>query len=144
VGQRKKAVPRKAPKRAEIWYAAHAIMYFATGASQKTFVVWEDVYLVKARTRPAALKRAIALARAACTEDETLRVNGRRAKMVFAGIRKMLWCAAAPYDPGPSRSPQVTKLYDGVEATFSAFVVRGRERLRKLARGAAVSVRYDE
>lgn len=130
---------RMAAKR--IWFAAHALFYFKLKkGKQTTFTVMENVYLVHARNGNEARSRAEALAQAEAVADDSLTVDGKPAVMVFAGLRKILWCAADPSRPG---GPEVEKVYDGIEATYSTFTVQGRRELKALLEGKRATVAYE-
>lgn len=125
------------------WFAAHVILYFdQLRRRQATFVVWENVYLVFARTGREAARKAEARGRAECIEDDTLEVGGKPARLVFGGVRKVISCAADPEAKDGVLTSDVSVLYSGVEATFSKFVVRGRSKLRSLIAGRKTSVEY--
>ncbi|XXF79109.1 DUF4288 domain-containing protein [Myxococcaceae bacterium GXIMD 01537] len=124
-----------------IWYAASVILYFRLKKGrQRHFPVWENVYLIKARGAAEARERAEALGRSE-TAQEGIELNGKPAELVFGGVRKLVSCAADPSVPGEST---VTKLYDGVEATYSTFVAKSRADLEKLIKGESVSAVYEE
>jgi len=115
---------------AKIWYAASVLLAFKLErGKQARLPVWENVYLIQANSPAEARKRAEALGRAEAGQ-EVVELEGKPARVVFAGVRKILTCAANPARPGPST---VSKLHDGMEAN-----------LRKLVRGEAVSVVYEE
>ena len=138
---RPKAKP-KAKKEPPRWWAAHVVLYLKESrARQATFLAEENVYLVRARGEAEARKRGASLGRAECVPDNSLRVNGRPAKIVFGGVRRVTWCAADPRSE--TKWPWVRKLRPGVEATFSTFVVRSRSDLDALIEGRSVSVRYE-
>ena len=123
------------------WYAASVIMYVRLKSGrQRTFPVDENVFLVSARSFEDARERAEELGRAA-EGQEGLRWNGRPAEMVFGGVRKVVSCAADPAVPGES---EVIKLYDGVEATYSSFLVKGRSELEALIQGKPAAVLYED
>jgi hypothetical protein len=118
------------------WFAGHVILYFKEARRrQTTFVVWENVYLILARTLREAAKKAEALGRAECIDQGSLKVNGKPARMAFGGVRKVISCAANPMAKDGVLTSQVPLLYSGVEATFSQFLVRGRKNLRSLIAG---------
>jgi hypothetical protein len=124
------------------WYAAHVVLYheFREGP-QEEYPVMENVYLVHAGTEDEAFAKAEKRGRSDCVEDESLTVNGRPARLVFGGVRKLISCAAAPESPGPST---VETIEDGVEATYSFLVVSSRKELDALIKGEPVQVLYEE
>lgn len=117
------------------WYAAHAIMYVEfKGGRQTEFPVWENVLLVGARSVGEAMKRARRRAREDTGDARGSMVwDGRPARWRYGGIRKLIECQS------PEDRPQ-----SGTEITYSEFLVKGRDGLRKLTRGDAMSVRYCE
>jgi uncharacterized protein DUF4288 len=124
------------------WYAAHVVLYheFREG-SQEEYPVMENVYLVHAANEDEALAKAEKRGRSACVEDESLTVDGRPARLVFGGVRKLISCASAPESPGPSTAEVIE---DGVEATYSFLVVSSRKELDALIKGEPVQVLYEE
>lgn len=128
-----------------MWFAGHVLLYFDEGRrKQAAFIVWENVYLVFARTPRDAAKKAEALGRAECGEQGELEVDGRPARLAFGGVRKVISCAADPAAKDGGRTSRVALLYSGVEATFSEFLVRGKKRLRSLIAGRPTSVEYQK
>jgi hypothetical protein len=139
------AARKKSTTRTGKWFAGHVILYFDQGRRrQATFVVWENVYLVFARTGRQAAKKVEALGRAECVEDDSLTVGGKPARLVFGGVRKVLSCAADPAAKDGGLTSDVPVMYSGVEATFSEFVVRGRNKLRALIAGRPISLEYQK
>jgi hypothetical protein len=123
------------------WCAASVILVvqFKSGR-QRTFPVWENVYLIAARSTEEARRRAEALGRAE-ENLEGLTWKGKPAKMVFGGVRKVVFCAA---DPAVRGGHAVTKLYDGVELTYSSMMLKSAADLDALIRGKPVTVVYEE
>ncbi len=124
------------------WYAASAVMYFQLkDEPQDEFYIWENVYLVEAPDAAQARQKAEALGKLEEGDDDnTLTWNGKPARMVFGGIRKLLTCAPSLL----SRTGDNEKIEDGMEATYSAFTVSSREKLDALIRGESVEVIYEE
>jgi hypothetical protein len=124
------------------WYAASVVMYFQLqNEPQSEFYIWENVYLVEAPDAASARVKAEALGRLEEGDDDgTLTWNGKPARQVYGGIRKLLSCAPSL----TGRSADNSRLEDGMEATFSAFTVEGREQLDAFIRGAPVKVIYEE
>ena len=129
--------------RKKTWYAASVVMFFRLKSGrQKKFSAWENVYLIASNSPEEAMVRAEELGQgSASTSDEGVTWGGKPADIVFGGVRKLLTCAA---DPASGEMSPVTKLHDGVEATYSTFTVKSRAELDALIRGDAVSVLYDE
>lgn len=125
----------------KIWYAASVIMFVRLEKGrQRRFPVHENIFLIAARSVDEARKRAEELGRAE-EEPRGLEWNGRPAAMLFGGVRKIVSCSANPAVPGPS---EVTKLSDGVEATYSTFLVKSRKELTALIQGRATALIYEE
>lgn len=123
------------------WYAASVIMYIQLKEGrQRSFPVHENVFLIAARSFDEARIRAEELGRAE-ESHKGLTLNGRPAVMLFGGVRKVVSCTANPAVPGPS---EVTKLYDGVEATYSGFLVKSRKELTALIEGRPAALIYEE
>jgi hypothetical protein len=118
-------------------------MYFQLKGArrQRTFTIFENVYLVRARSVVEARKKARGHARWAASVEDAITVNGVSAKTMFAGLRKVVLCAG---DPQTSKPDRVHRVYDGIEATYSRYRVVGRDRLNALVRGQPVSVKYEE
>lgn len=123
------------------WYAASLIYVFKlrTG-KQKRFSVWEDVCLVEASSGAVAQRKAERLGKAREDDDQTWEVGGRPARLVFAGVRKVLTIAnpvsGPSLDAGPPRH--------GTEVTFSTFILKSKRDLDKLVSGRSVPVIYEE
>ncbi|WP_157758568.1 DUF4288 domain-containing protein [Cystobacter fuscus] len=128
--------------KAKTWYAASVVLFFRLKSGrQRKFTVWENVYLIAARTPAEALARAEERGRQATDPQDEITWNGKPAEIVFGGIRKLITCAA---DPILSNQALVTRLHDGVEATYSSFTVNSKAELDALIRGESVAVLYDE
>jgi hypothetical protein len=126
------------------WFAVSAILYFRIKKSsrQANYLVWENVYLVRAESANTARRRASFYARAAAGDDGgDLIVNGRPATLVFGGVRKVVECLG---DPTSFRPNVVKAIHDGVEATYSAFLVRGKSDLLRLIHGKPTKIVYKE
>jgi hypothetical protein len=119
------------------WFAAHAVMYFKRKEGpQEHFSVWENVLLVEARDGEDAMAKAEARAR----EDEgdssgSLVWGGHPARLVFAGIRKLLTVA---------HEAAGDVIGHGDEVTYSEFEVADEAAVRALAAGEEVSLKYVE
>jgi hypothetical protein len=117
------------------WYAAHAIMYFQlTDGPQDNFQVWENIFLIEATDSKEGYEKARALARREEGDDKgSLRVGDRPATLVFGGIRKLVSVS----HEGPD-----DQLGHGDEVTYSEFVVKDRDALRRLIEDADIDVNY--
>lgn len=115
------------------WYAAHAILFaqFKEGKQTK-FPVWENLLLVKARTEAEAFKKAEKRARQDEGDDGgSFRWDGKPARWVFAGIRKLTLCQDADERPD-----------DGTEISYQEMLVESEASIQKLVAGQEVVVRY--
>ena len=125
-----------------VWYAVHVINYFRLRKRiEKSYLVFENVYVVRARSFEEARIRGEQYGREdAAVEDQTT-INGVPARQIFGGVRKIVACAARA---GAPQGPEVVRMQDGVEATYSRFIVNGQGRLRALLRGKRVAAIYEE
>ena len=122
-----------------MWYAAHIVMAirYENPDDQHDYPVWENVVLVRADSDEKALQKADCLGRS--EEDdgsEGLRWQGKPARWVFAGVRKLIECRT-PDDPQD-------RLRTGTEVTYSQMVLDSREALEKFVNGEPVPVLYEE
>jgi hypothetical protein len=117
------------------WFAAHLILYVEFKKHrQKSYPIWENVVLIHAESE----EEAFAKARKRGQEQEgdsgdDFTWDGKPAKWVFAGVRKLTTCEDAEDRPG-----------DGTEITFTEMRVRSREAIGKLLDGVPVGVQYTE
>lgn len=126
--------------RSKTWYAVSVIMYVKRASTrQRIFPVFENVFLVSATSPGEALRRGQVIGRREASAGE-LSWNGRAARLVFGGVRKVVACA-----PNPARrgSSFVRSLHEGVEATYSQFAVAGEANLRLLIRGGRTRLTYE-
>lgn len=120
------------------WYTASVIMLFEyEDGNQDDFPVWENVYLIEASDAEVAIKKASLYAKKDEGDDSgSLIVNGRRAKRVFKGIRKLLSVVNLNDDDDiPS---------DGAEVAFSDFLLKSEVDLKDLIDGKKVDLQYME
>lgn len=124
------------------WYAAHVVLYHELREGpQEEYPVMENVYLVHAVNEDEAFAKAERRGHSACVEDESLTVEGRPARLVFGGVRKLISCATPTESSGPSTAEAIE---DGVEATYSFLRVSSRKELDDLIKGEPVQVLYEE
>jgi hypothetical protein len=117
------------------WYAAHIIMFFKyRQGRQRSFPVWENIVLVRARSADEAFAKAEQLGRddEAC-EDESLTWAGHPAKIVFAGVRKLVECVDPDQRPG-----------NGTEVTYNEMHLPSEKAVYQLATGDRSNVTLDE
>ncbi|MBE0416222.1 MAG: DUF4288 domain-containing protein [Coriobacteriia bacterium] len=119
------------------WYAAHTVLFleYTDGGPQDEYVMWENVYLVAADTDEQAQIRATEYARNDEDSDGShgTVVEGRPARWVFAGIRKLIACVDSDSRPD-----------DGTEVTYSTFSVQTQDELDAFVSGKPVQVSYLE
>ena len=121
------------------WFAVHVCMYFSLGGrAQASVPIWENVFLVLARGPGDAKRKGERIGRG---EQLMSGVTwaGKPAQLLFAGVRKVVSCAAASSQAGSS---DVFAIHSGVEATYSEFRVR-KSDLKRLLRGKSVKVTID-
>src|SRR5262245_16370125 len=77
------------------WFTAHVIMSLRLkDEAQRQFPVWENIVLVWAKTEREAFAKAEAYGREEEGDDDgSLRWDGKPARWVFAGVRKLVECA---------------------------------------------------
>jgi len=127
-----------------LWYAAHAVYVFELlRGRQSTFTVVENVLLVRARSRKAGLAAAIRVGRREDSVDPTLTIDGRPARQKFLGIRKIVSCAADPFD-NSSADGLVGTIRSGTEATYLTYRVSSRADLARIMRGKEAEVVFEE
>jgi hypothetical protein len=119
------------------WYSAHVVLYvkFKRGA-QRTYPVYEVVYLIGARFEGAALKKARAFGKR--LEGGDFLWDGRPSTWVLAGIRKLNPVAYKGY------SKRLEPLASGDELTFETLRVATRRQLRAFVSGRPVRVLYED
>ena len=128
----------------KLWCAAHAVYVFELlSGRQRTFTVVENILLIRAGSSKAALAAATRMARREQSNDPTLTVDGKAARQRFFGIRKVVSCAADPFDR-TSTDGLVKTIRSGVEATYLNYRVEGRRALKQLMSGLEVKAVLEE
>ena len=123
-----------------MWYCAHAIFYFELiNDPQESFLVHENIYLISAPNVKAARIRAekIACENEDLSEDGHLELNDKKARYVYAGIRKVV-----DIEPRPVTDDCLG--FDGIEISYSVFEVDSHTHVKLLADGEMVNVLYRE
>ncbi len=117
------------------WYSAHLILYVKLkDQPQRSFTVWENIVLIKAPTEEDAFAKATRRGQQEEGDDDgSFRWEGKPARWVFAGIRKLTLCDDPEQRPG-----------DGTEVSYLELEVDSEQALSKLVRGDVVSVKYTE
>ncbi|HYO53670.1 DUF4288 domain-containing protein [Archangium sp.] len=128
------------------WYAASVIEYVELiDEPQEEYSVWENVYLFHADDADAAQALAEKHGHeSSAGASEGMTFNGKPARLVFGGVRKLISCAPNPFPFKPGASPEVETIENGVEATYSSFLVSSKADLDALVRGEPVRVLYEE
>jgi hypothetical protein len=117
------------------WYAAHLVLYFKRkNRRQKSFPVWENIVLVRARNPDEAFAKADRRGREELQGDDgTIRWNGHPVEMVFAGVRKIVLCQDEHRRPA-----------DGTEVSYTEMVFSSEAAIRRLVDGDSVTVTIDD
>jgi hypothetical protein len=107
------------------------IQYFKyRQGKQRSFLVWENVVLVRAANSEEAYAKAEKMGREEeAMDDPSLRIGNHPAKMVFAGVRKVVECLDCDRRPG-----------DGTEVSYTEMELRSEAAIRRLVAGDAVAV----
>ena len=109
---------------------------FQDGVQDK-YPAWENVLLIEALSVEEAYSKAEHYGREdESSQDELLTWEGRPARLVFGGVRKVIEIRNASErrdEPG-----------DGAEITYSQFDLDSEESLSKLIKGEEVPVLYME
>jgi hypothetical protein len=117
------------------WYAAHLILYVQfKNRAQRKFPVWENIILIKARTEEEAFAKAEQRGKEEEGDDGgTFKWEGKPARWVFAGVRKLTLCE------DPERRPD-----DGTEVSYTEMEVDSEQAVAKLVGGQSVAVTYTD
>lgn len=127
-----------------IWFAAHAVYVFELiRGRQSTFTIVENILMVRGRSAKEALAAARTVARREESHDPSLTIDGKPARQRLLGIRKVVACAADPFD-ATSTDGQVSVMRSGTEATYLTYRVVGRAALKRLLDGKEADVTLEE
>lgn len=120
------------------WYAAHLIQYFRyQDGTQDIFPIYENMVLIEADSSEQAFEKANEIGHQAYNHnDPTLTVDGVLAKTIYGGIRKIIECQSAL---NGSNDPT-----NGLELTYSKFIVTTEDALAKFINGDNVDTIYLE
>jgi hypothetical protein len=121
------------------WYVASVIMSIKKNEKQKNIPIYENFILIEALDSSHALENAIIISKNEAAANCDLLLNGKPARMVFEGIRKLI-TISNPVDRDLDSSPPVT----GTELTYSAYLVKTKNQLKSLISGKAVNIKYIE
>jgi hypothetical protein len=117
------------------WYAAHLIQYFKhRKGKQKSYCVWENIVLVRAANFEEARAKAEQIGKQEeAYDDKSLTIGGHPAKLVFAGVRKVVECVDPESRPG-----------EGTEVSYTEMELPSETAIRKLVGGEPVSVLMED
>ena len=126
------------------WYAAHILMAIKrVDGKQRTFPIFENVVIFQGVSAAAVRQVATEHAHEEYEGDSSLTLNGRPARMVFVGIRKIVECQDSTARALRSPVKRNRGPGEGTEVTYSVYSVAGAVGLKALAAGKKVSVVYD-
>jgi hypothetical protein len=113
------------------WFAAHLVLYIQLkDQPQGRCTAWENVVLIKAQSEEEAFEKAERRGREEAGDDDgTFRWNGKPARWVFAGVRKLTSCE------DPDRRPD-----DGTEITYVEMQLDSEESVYRLIQGDPVKI----
>ncbi len=119
------------------WYSADVVMFVEFSDGKQThFPAWENIILVEAESEEAAFEKAEALGRRGEGDDSgEFRWDGRPARWVFAGVRKLTECAVLADSDRPG---------DGTEVSFSELELDSRADIERLVAGEPVKVGFND
>ena len=122
------------------WFAASVIVAVKLKkGKQKKFPVFENVYLIEAKSARQAQGRAKEIGKREQGADNSLTLDDEPAEMVFVGVRKIVTIANQfPLSQDASRPRH------GTEVTYSLLELDRARDVLKLARGSPVSLLYKE
>lgn len=121
------------------WYAASIIMGMKLVGEEKYPIrVYENVVLFEGDKKD-VLNKAKTYAEKEARANDDLRIEGKSAKMVYVGIRKLINIS----NPEPLDIDKDQPV-DGTEITYSEFEILDEDSLRLLAQGEAVTLTYIE
>ena len=118
------------------WFAVHQIEYFKyLEGEQDVFPVYENVFLFEAETPNDAIKKAKRFFDEIDFDDKSLTLNGKPAKSIFAGIRKVVEV---------THWKEEGVLGSKDELTYNVFNVFDEKDIGKILNDEYVSVEYIE
>jgi hypothetical protein len=131
-------VPERSEEEGQVmsrWFAAHLVMYVKLKEHErKTVPVWENIVLIRAASEDEAFAKAEKRGEADAGDDGgTFRWDGKPARWVFAGVRKLTLCEPADERPG-----------DGTEVSHTELRVSSEDAVKKLVKGDVVGVHYHD
>ena len=117
------------------WFAAHIIMVVKLkNGPQKRFPVWENIVLVSAESDDEAFAKTEQYGRKEEGDDDcTFRWDGKPARWVFAGVRKLTECAVVGERPD-----------DGTEISYNEMELGSERAIEQFVAGRPTSVRTND
>jgi hypothetical protein len=117
------------------WFAAHLVLYVQLkDHPQGRCTAWENIVLIKAASEEEAFAKAERRGREEAGDDGgTFRWNGKPARWVFAGVRKLTSCE------DPNRRPD-----DGTEISYTQMQLDSEQSVLKLVQGDPVKIQYTD
>ncbi len=119
------------------WFTASIITAIKTDDSVDGIPVFEDFYLIEAESRSLALGLADKIGRDLESLDDGLTLQGKDAKRVFLGIRKL----RSVYNEGPGDIDSLPPSC-GTELSHSYYEVQSWAQAEQLAAGKRVAIEY--
>lgn len=120
------------------WYTASIIISCRLKkGKQKVFPVYENFTLLEASSPKEAFKKANQYAKKYVKIGDHLELNGKPAYWKFEGIRKMI-----ELRDHFSEELDVERPENGVEVSYSYLEVNSKKKLKELASGESVKLRY--
>lgn len=120
------------------WYAASLIeTVVVLDGEQSSFPVYENVILLEAKTPSQAHSQAKKIGQQEALGEENLKLDGKLAKRVFVGVRKLM-TISNPFPMEQDTEPPVSE----TEITYSEFELTTFKDVESLAAGAAIVVNY--
>lgn len=120
------------------WFVAHIVIGFLIEDVCEGIPAWENVVLFEADSAQEVDRMAQQWAESECRIDDKLEVNGQKAVRVFAGVRKI----SEIMHPEFGSEILLPHHINGLEISFSEFIVDTIENLMKLGVGEYVKLLY--
>jgi hypothetical protein len=113
------------------WYAAHLVIFVQLkDQAPGRCTAWENIVLIKAESEDEAFEKAERRGKEEAGDDDgTFRWNGKPARWVFAGVRKLTSCEDPDRRPG-----------DGTEVSYVEMRLESEQSVYKLVQGDPVKV----
>ena len=119
------------------WFAVHALVAFRKSVPSWPITINENIFLVEAKDACQAASEGVRMAMVEVSAEDGLTIDGEPATRTLVGIRKVLNIS----NPEPLDLDQDAPV-SGTEITYSEYLVRSEDDLRKLVKGEAVVLRY--